>query len=70
MLIHEIGNPYKNIPIIKVIYNDISNNLKYKIIFVGPQNNNTKKLLNKLSIQGLNINEKKQLNKVIKLVTD
>ena len=65
MLIHEIGNPYKNIPIVKVIYNDINNNLKYKIIFVGPQNNITKKLLDKLSIQGLNLNEKKQLNNVI-----
>lgn len=40
-----IGSPFKNIPIVKVIYNDIVNNHKYKLIFVGPQSDEIKNIL-------------------------
>ena len=41
-----ISAPFKDIPISKIIYKDISSKKDYKFIFVGPQPDNIKKLLN------------------------
>lgn len=61
-----ISAPYKNIPITKVIYHDISNNHKYKFIFVGQQTAATKKLVNKyISGEKLTDKEHADLDKKI-----
>lgn len=61
-----ISAPYKNIPISKVIYHDITNNHKYKLIFVGQQTAVTKKIINKyLSGEKLTEKEHTALDKKI-----
>ena len=58
-----ISAPFKDIPISKIIYKDISSKKDYKFIFVGPQPDNIKKLLNKfLAGENLTNEEHKKLD--------
>ena len=56
-----ISSPYKNIPILKVIYHDITKKHNYKLIFVGQQTVSTKKLINKY-ISGTKLTEKEHID--------